>query len=137
MLSSSLYIEQSNRGCYCYLQVTKMIVLTASGAHCVSKCANKTRFKVLAEKFPSFLPKEVENIKDPFARKLATRIERLPVHVILTLLLFSNSVLLYSFRNICLQLRASYCALCLDRRLYFTPAICLLAEKILKKKRKK
>ncbi|KAL3511053.1 hypothetical protein ACH5RR_030454 [Cinchona calisaya] len=31
--------------------------------------------------FPAFLPKEVENIKDPFARKLASRIERLPVQV--------------------------------------------------------
>lgn len=29
--------------------------------------------------FPSFLPKEVQNIKDPFARNLAQRIERLPV----------------------------------------------------------
>ncbi|XP_042982175.1 uncharacterized hydrolase YugF isoform X4 [Carya illinoinensis] len=34
--------------------------------------------------FPSFLPKEIENIKDPFARTFATRIERLPVSVILT-----------------------------------------------------
>ena len=31
--------------------------------------------------FPSFLPKQVENIKDTFARKLATRIDRLPVPV--------------------------------------------------------
>lgn len=31
--------------------------------------------------FPSFLPKEVERIKDPFARSLAKRIERLPVQV--------------------------------------------------------
>ncbi|KAG2706977.1 hypothetical protein I3760_05G127100 [Carya illinoinensis] len=31
--------------------------------------------------FPSFLPKEIENIKDPFARTFATRIERLPVSV--------------------------------------------------------
>ena len=31
--------------------------------------------------FPSFLPKEVEKIKDPFARSLAQRIERLPVKV--------------------------------------------------------
>ncbi|KAJ6402549.1 hypothetical protein OIU84_014613 [Salix udensis] len=31
--------------------------------------------------FPSFLPKEVEKIKDPFARSLAKRIERLPVQV--------------------------------------------------------
>ncbi|XP_027100196.1 uncharacterized protein LOC113752887 isoform X1 [Coffea eugenioides] len=31
--------------------------------------------------FPAFLPEQVENIKDPFARKLASRIERLPVQV--------------------------------------------------------
>jgi hypothetical protein len=31
--------------------------------------------------FPSFLPKEVEKIKDPFSRTLAQRIERLPVQV--------------------------------------------------------
>lgn len=31
--------------------------------------------------FPWFLPKEVEKIKDPFAKKLAQRIERLPVKV--------------------------------------------------------
>ncbi|KAL0003713.1 hypothetical protein SO802_011274, partial [Lithocarpus litseifolius] len=31
--------------------------------------------------FPSFLPKQVENIKDTFARKLATRIDRLRVPV--------------------------------------------------------
>lgn len=31
--------------------------------------------------FPPFLPKEVDNIKDPFAKKLASRIERLPVQV--------------------------------------------------------
>lgn len=31
--------------------------------------------------FPPFLPKEVERIRDPFARKIATRIERLPVQV--------------------------------------------------------
>ncbi|CAI0463146.1 unnamed protein product [Linum tenue] len=31
--------------------------------------------------FPAFLPKEVENIKDPSARKLASRIQRLPVTV--------------------------------------------------------
>ncbi|KAL3823978.1 hypothetical protein ACJIZ3_020007 [Penstemon smallii] len=38
-------------------------------------------FKVLASEFPAFLPREVENIKDPFARKLASRIVRLPVQV--------------------------------------------------------
>lgn len=38
-------------------------------------------FTAQGSNFPSFLPKEVENIKDPFARRLATRIERLPVSV--------------------------------------------------------
>lgn len=32
-----------------------------------------------ASVFPAFLPKEVNNIRDPFARSLAQRIERLPV----------------------------------------------------------
>lgn len=31
--------------------------------------------------FPSFLPEEVKEIKDPFARALAKRIQRLPVKV--------------------------------------------------------
>ncbi|KVH96192.1 Alpha/beta hydrolase fold-1 [Cynara cardunculus var. scolymus] len=39
------------------------------------------RFRASAEVFPSFLPKDVEKIKDPFARKLASRIERLPVEL--------------------------------------------------------
>lgn len=38
--------------------------------------------------FPSFLPKQVEKIKDPFARSLAQRIQRLPVQVTLTQLCF-------------------------------------------------
>ena len=32
--------------------------------------------------FPSFLPKQVEKIKDPLARSLAQRIQRLPVQVL-------------------------------------------------------
>lgn len=44
------------------------------------------KLKVVAEAevdaFPSFLPKDVNRIKDPFARTLATRIQRLPVSVI-------------------------------------------------------
>lgn len=45
------------------------------------------KFKVVAEAeagagaFPSFLPKDVHRIKDPFARNLAVRIQRLPVSV--------------------------------------------------------
>lgn len=34
--------------------------------------------------FPSFLPKEIYKIKDPFARTLAQRIQRLPVQVFLS-----------------------------------------------------
>ncbi|XP_057482105.1 alpha/beta hydrolase domain-containing protein VTE7 isoform X4 [Actinidia eriantha] len=41
----------------------------------------QSRFRVSAEAFPSFIPREVEQIKDPFARNLASRIERLPVQV--------------------------------------------------------
>ncbi|PON64669.1 Alpha/beta hydrolase fold [Trema orientale] len=44
-----------------------------------AKCRLTRGFGVRSEAFPSFLPKEVEKIRDPFARKLATRIERLPV----------------------------------------------------------
>ncbi|XP_050238946.2 alpha/beta hydrolase domain-containing protein VTE7 [Mercurialis annua] len=45
------------------------------------KCRAAMHFTVSASDFPPFLPKEVQNIEDPFARKLATRIERLPVQV--------------------------------------------------------
>ncbi|KAL0296853.1 UNVERIFIED_CONTAM: hypothetical protein Sradi_6737400 [Sesamum radiatum] len=56
------------------------------GPKSTGRCMNhgrksKHNFKVLASEFPAFLPSEVEKIKDPFARKLASRIERQPVHV--------------------------------------------------------
>ncbi|XP_031268494.1 uncharacterized protein LOC116126964 [Pistacia vera] len=72
--------------------------------------------------FPSFLPKEVEKIKDPFARSLAQRIQRLPVQQTE----FSGScimsscvkpriknetnpvVLLHSFDSSCLEWRSAY-----------------------------
>ncbi|XP_028082547.1 uncharacterized protein LOC114283860 isoform X4 [Camellia sinensis] len=42
----------------------------------------QSRFRVSGEEaFPSFLPREVHKIKDPFARNLATRIHRLPLQV--------------------------------------------------------
>lgn len=47
---------------------------------CQTKHPSHARFLPVCE-FPSFLPKEVDNIKDPFARKLASRIERVPVQV--------------------------------------------------------
>ncbi|XP_022776755.1 uncharacterized protein LOC111318263 [Durio zibethinus] len=63
-----------------------MLTLTAttSAPTLFPKCkTQRRRFTVLAadDKFPSFLPKQMEQIKDPFARKLANRIERLPVNV--------------------------------------------------------
>lgn len=44
-------------------------------------CKAKSPLKVAAEKLPTFLPRDVERIKDTFALKLASRIERLPVQV--------------------------------------------------------
>jgi hypothetical protein len=66
-----------------------MLTLTASPALVPTKRrAHVKLFTVQGSNFPSFLPKEVENIKDPFARRLATRIERLPVSVILTFTMY-------------------------------------------------
>ncbi|XP_030956684.1 uncharacterized protein LOC115978911 isoform X1 [Quercus lobata] len=71
--------------------------------------------------FPSFLPKQVENIKDSFARKLATRIDRLPVPVsfadnsimsscVRPLIQSKTSpvVLLHGFDSSCLEWRYTY-----------------------------
>lgn len=44
--------------------------------------------------FPSFLPKEIAKIRDPFARNLAQRIVRLPVKVLLA---FSVSMFLFPY----------------------------------------
>lgn len=43
--------------------------------------SRKNSFISSATHFPAFLPKEMEYIRDPFARKLASRIERVPVDV--------------------------------------------------------
>ncbi|KAJ7974317.1 alpha/beta-Hydrolases superfamily protein [Quillaja saponaria] len=55
------------------------------GVAVIKQCATSGDFGVLVGKkgsnFPTFLPKEVEKIKDPFARNLAKRIERLPVQI--------------------------------------------------------
>lgn len=49
--------------------------------------------------FPSFLPKEVEKIKDPYARTLAQRIERLPVQVGANNFLFFSLLLCFFFSS--------------------------------------
>lgn len=79
------------------------------------------RFRVQAIKFPSFIPKEVEKIKDPFARNLASRIERIPVPVsFLENAIMSSCVkpsiqrntspvvLLHGFDSSCLEWRYTY-----------------------------
>ncbi|XP_050227698.1 alpha/beta hydrolase domain-containing protein VTE7 [Mercurialis annua] len=71
--------------------------------------------------FPSFLPKEVEKIKDPFARSLARRIVRLPVQMgssenyimsscikPLTKTKSNPVVLLHCFDSSCLEWRCTY-----------------------------
>ncbi|KAE8021799.1 hypothetical protein FH972_007660 [Carpinus fangiana] len=71
--------------------------------------------------FPSFLPKEVEKIKDPFSRTLAQRIERLPVQIgssescimssVVKPLIQSETnpvVLLHCFDSSCLEWRLTY-----------------------------
>ncbi|GAV57430.1 Abhydrolase_6 domain-containing protein [Cephalotus follicularis] len=90
----------------------------------LSKCSSSRtqwRLKVMADDdaFPSFLPKQVEKIKDPFARRLAKRIERLPVSFsgnrimsscIKPLIESKKSpvVLLHSFDSSCLEWRYTY-----------------------------
>ncbi|GAB4829050.1 Alpha/beta hydrolase domain-containing protein vte7, variant 3 [Ancistrocladus abbreviatus] len=81
----------------------------------------KMCFRVLADGFPPFLPKEVNKIKDPFAIKLAKRIERLPVQVNFSENCIMSScvrpsmqgtanpvVLLHGFDSSCLEWRYSY-----------------------------
>ncbi|XP_055809939.1 alpha/beta hydrolase domain-containing protein VTE7-like isoform X2 [Solanum dulcamara] len=45
------------------------------------KWSNSRRLRIWAGEFPDFLPKQVEKIKDPYARKLASRIDRIPVNL--------------------------------------------------------
>ncbi|KAL2905420.1 Dolichyl-diphosphooligosaccharide--protein glycosyltransferase subunit STT3 [Bienertia sinuspersici] len=61
-------------------------MLTLTPTYCSSSALKPSKkfqikklFKVSANGFPSFLPEEIEDIKDSFARNLALRIERLPV----------------------------------------------------------
>lgn len=102
-----------------------MLGLTASPAPQTmpTKRSAPRRFGVLCagDGFPPFLPKEVENIKDPYARKLATRIERLPVPVSFTESCIMSScvrpltrsktspvVLLHGFDSSCLEWRYTH-----------------------------
>ncbi|KAL9999849.1 putative hydrolase [Helianthus debilis subsp. tardiflorus] len=68
--------------------------------------------------FPPFLPKQVEKVKDPFARNLASRIQRLPVQLSISNNCIMSScvkpmiqdtasplVLLHGFDSSCLEWR--------------------------------
>ncbi|XP_019428865.1 PREDICTED: uncharacterized protein LOC109336606 isoform X2 [Lupinus angustifolius] len=85
------------------------------------KMRNPLNVVAEANGFPSFLPKEVERIQDPFARKLALRIQRLPVTVRFSENLIMSScvkplmqgkespvVLLHGFDSSCLEWRYAY-----------------------------
>ncbi|WCJ22122.1 alpha/beta-Hydrolases superfamily protein [Euphorbia peplus] len=74
---------------------------------------------ISANNFPPFLPKQVENLKDSFARTLASRIQRLPVHLsgkrIMTScvkpLVQTNAtpvLLLHGFDSSCLEWRYTF-----------------------------
>ncbi|XP_030547903.1 uncharacterized hydrolase YugF-like isoform X1 [Rhodamnia argentea] len=99
----------------------------AEGRGTAAKCGRPSRFGASLARagggFPSFLPKEVEKIKDPFARRLARRIERVPVPVQIELtdgwvmsscvkpsIRSKNNpvVLLHCFDSSCLEWRCAY-----------------------------
>ncbi|KAK9052191.1 hypothetical protein SSX86_028819 [Deinandra increscens subsp. villosa] len=83
----------------------------------IAACFSPIRM-INSEVFPPFLPKQVEKIKDPFARKLASRIERLPVELSISKNCIMSScvkpmiqnttnplVLLHGFDSSCLEWR--------------------------------
>ncbi|KAI4314081.1 hypothetical protein L6164_027021 [Bauhinia variegata] len=86
-----------------------------------TRCRTQRPFRAAADGFPSFLPKQVEKIKDPFARNLAMRIQRLPVSVKFSEDPIMSScvkplkqnkenpvVLLHGFDSSCLEWRYTY-----------------------------
>ncbi|GLT27560.1 hypothetical protein SLA2020_025470 [Shorea laevis] len=98
-----------------------MLLLTPGHAPTFFNRRPQRRFIILADYFPSFLPKQVDKIKDPFARKLAARIERLPVNVNFSESSIMSScvkpiieskenpvVLLHGFDSSCLEWRYAY-----------------------------
>ncbi|URD74500.1 alpha/beta hydrolase fold [Musa troglodytarum] len=81
----------------------------------------RVSIRVSVNGFPAFLPKEVDKIRDPFARDMAKRIERLPVKISFSTSSIMSScvkplqergtepvVLLHGFDSSCLEWRYSY-----------------------------
>ncbi|KAI3933434.1 hypothetical protein MKW92_013920 [Papaver armeniacum] len=97
------------------------LLMAFSSAKLSRTCRNSVGFRVTESGFPSFLPKEVEKIKDPYAIKLAHRIERLPVKISFAENSILSScvkpsvqkekhplVLLHGFDSSCLEWRYTY-----------------------------
>ncbi|GER51478.1 alpha/beta-Hydrolases superfamily protein [Striga asiatica] len=95
-------------------------ILLHTGKYTAVRSNGRHNFRVSAAEFPAFLPKEVESVKDLFARKLASRIERLPVHLTLSKTCLMSScvkpktqldasplVLLHGFDSSCLEWRCT------------------------------
>ncbi|KAK9105199.1 hypothetical protein Scep_022043 [Stephania cephalantha] len=96
-------------------------VLAVATPKCVLSEGETNVSSLRENSFPSFLPNEVQKLKDPFARKLAKRIERIPVQVSLrdgsimsscVKPLVQNDanpvVLLHGFDSSCLEWRYTY-----------------------------
>ncbi|KAI3970827.1 hypothetical protein MKX01_024474 [Papaver californicum] len=97
------------------------LLMAFSSATLITTSRVSMSFRVSGSGFPSFLPKEVEKIEDPYARKLAQRIERLPVQIsfsensILSTCVKPSTqnekhplVLLHGFDSSCLEWRYIY-----------------------------
>ncbi|KAH9329777.1 hypothetical protein KI387_001885, partial [Taxus chinensis] len=106
--------------------------LVAQGLACIDRCRITERIRnrhkhfqsrsMVVDVFPSFLPGEVVNIKDPAAREMASRIQRLPVQTIISEQPIMSScvmpirqnmeaapvVLLHGFDSSCLEWRYIY-----------------------------
>uniref|UniRef100_A0A803QQ13 AB hydrolase-1 domain-containing protein n=1 Tax=Cannabis sativa TaxID=3483 RepID=A0A803QQ13_CANSA len=97
--------------------------VTPTYAHIPTKCRASPplgfAWPQCSTPFPSFLPQQIHKIKDPFARKLAQRIERLPVSLKQDCIMSScvkplvhsktsPVVLLHGFDSSCLEWRYVY-----------------------------
>ena len=95
----------------CWMNMVFSLSIGSSAAlplRCTSKLTSFRVASADADGFPSFLPRELHTIQDPFARKFALRIQRLPVPVnYLSFLVSSISLFLRLFLCIIPQLHFS------------------------------
>lgn len=82
-----------------------MLVASPPGASSFfgrNRVKRRPALKFLASQFPNFLPPQVDDIQDSFARNLASRIQRLPVNVITSSSSSSFKVITSSPLPVCL-----------------------------------